>query len=740
MPFWFEPTLSLRNALTELGWEIRLKLPLPASWPVLEEEPPLAAEVVLTPRSGEIPDDSFFTDGSVGIHGGGAAAVAVTPKPTTGAGSILHLPSPRSATHCELVAIRMAVRSGAKAIFSDSLAALATIRDWRTWPVRRQLRCVDRAEVRAILHHADGQLGLLEKVKAHRTDEEAFSDPKALWNEAVDKEAKLAASANSPLWDEQSCFSDPVQMVGENGEWILNVPNAILARWWSIGRSKAAERRPDTLGLLYPAGVEFDWHSSNRAFRAPFVRGDQWIFLVSRASLKWTARARCGALASTARRSKTDGRAEIIPDPICPLCGTAVEDDIHMITSCPATHTASVLEAITNVWRASLRALGAPDALPSLETLRKWALQLAVGLIPMDILSFFGDRSKRTAFFGKISIGMIEWFGARMKERELLRVPPSSPPQASSLRPVSVLPLGPVPSSERTRLWRLRQSINLSSWVSLMGPEVIVDPTSVEAAPAEALMLLWEREFGIFPSAGDYAERVRTWVRALKKAFLEAGEPFSLFAASPRVQAFGEQPPKEHVFFPVMMPSAPEFISAWERFVKPSHTVPGEHLVPPPDHNLVFGGTELGHKGSMNRSETNVNHTKRHRDPRWDSPFGTSETSRVHQRPQSQSLASVFCAHPQPRKRPRRSAPYEGAPLSARARVKWALEELAKERKLAESFLSLCSTSGEGTSWRHCEGAAQLGTAHSRRDVTAHGRATVGSAMTAQDGGSGAVP
>ena len=36
-----------------------------------------------------------------------------------------------------------------------------------------------------------------------------------------------------------------------------------------------------------------------------------------------------------------------------------------------------------------------------------------------------------------------------------------------------------------------------------METNAIVDSTSVEAAPAEALMLLWELEFGTFPSAGD---------------------------------------------------------------------------------------------------------------------------------------------------------------------------------------------------------------------------------------------
>ena len=154
-----------------------------------------------------------------------------------------------------------------------------------------------------------------------------------------------------------------------------------------------------------------------------------------------------------------------------------------MMTDCPATHTSSV-QAVSSVWKASLRGVGGE---PTKDSLRKWCLQLSVGLIPVDLHPLFsGDPSKRSAFFGKLSVGMIEWFGARMRERELLRLnigqrPPSAlqsggsdPPPDPDPRPVP-----PVPASERTRLWRLRQSIDLPSWIRLMGPEALVDSSSV---------------------------------------------------------------------------------------------------------------------------------------------------------------------------------------------------------------------------------------------------------------------
>ena len=144
--------------------------------------------------------------------------------------------------------------------------------------------------------------------------------------------------------------------------------------------------------------------------------------------------------------------------------------------------------------------------------------------------------------------------------------------------PVSVVPhqfpQSRIPSSERTRLWRLRQAIDLSSWIALFGPQAIVDPSSPDAAPSEALLLAWEREFGLFPGAGSPQTRLSTWTNALKKAFQAAGEPFSLFQSLRRCQALGQQPPKEHVFFPIRIPDNPGFREEWDRLLgSPSPSV-----------------------------------------------------------------------------------------------------------------------------------------------------------------------
>ena len=97
----------------------------------------------------------------------------------TGSVESRFLPNARSSTQPELVAIRLAAEKGAKAVYSDSLAALTTLKGWSGWKVARRLKCEDRAEVRAILWKAaEGSLQLLEKVKAHRNDAAAKADPR----------------------------------------------------------------------------------------------------------------------------------------------------------------------------------------------------------------------------------------------------------------------------------------------------------------------------------------------------------------------------------------------------------------------------------------------------------------------------------------------------------------------------------------------------------------------------------
>ena len=251
-----------------------------------------------------------------------------------------------------------------------------------------------------------------------------------------------------------------------------------------------------------------------------------------------------------------------------------------------------------------------------------------------------------------------------------------------------------VSPSERTRLWRLRQAIDLPSWITLLGPDSILDPSSPEAAPAEALLLLWESEFGAFPAAGSRETRLRTWTGALKKAFKAAGEPFSLFDCSTRLQALGELPARAHVFFPVRLPASPGFLEEWGRLIRPSSSAPSCSTL-------------------VRRAP------KRQRSP---PPKKTVFKKRTRQDDPS---------------------PIYSLPTSALERLHCIMSTDSTPHACALSFLSLClgctDNSGDAPWHRRAEEAANdHGTAHSRRDVNAHGRASVGSATLAQGRGIGA--
>ena len=110
---WQDPCDALRAAVEDLGWTVEInwgaKGVSRASWPTIAPEPPpLNAEVVLRPRDGPLSQGAWFTDGSVGRRGGGAAAVEVG----TGNVKTCFVPAARSSTQPELVGIRLAVEQG----------------------------------------------------------------------------------------------------------------------------------------------------------------------------------------------------------------------------------------------------------------------------------------------------------------------------------------------------------------------------------------------------------------------------------------------------------------------------------------------------------------------------------------------------------------------------------------------------------------------------------------------------
>ena len=239
---------------------------------------------------------------------------------------------------------------------------------------------------------------LLEKVKAHRKDAAAKEDPKAVWNEKADREAGRTAASDGvgfTALEEMEEFADVVRMKDSTGRWIVVVDKVVEDCWWEKQRAHIEERRPDSLGKLW-------WQVSNKMFERPVVRGGAWISKAAPGLMKWVARARAGALASRVRMVKTNvvkGPDGGPGDPTCECCGAAAEDDVHLLTGCSDSGTDKVIDKVEEVWRAALekvkqrgRVLGVVDAAaPSRVWFAKFALQWAVGLIPMEAREILGQ-------------------------------------------------------------------------------------------------------------------------------------------------------------------------------------------------------------------------------------------------------------------------------------------------------------------------------------------------------------
>ena len=374
------PNQSLSAALHSLGWTVRRNVTCLRStqWPLLDAEAPYPGSVELTPQDTFENFDAVFTDGSLTKHGG---AAAVCPNDNTTL--LAHIPDARSSTHCELVALCLALSFSPSQILTDSLVSLQLIRRWSTRSVAQTLSCPDRSEVRHFIHLARQLLQppLLEKVKAHAATAIDAGHPKALGNDAADRAAKQATSpSSSPPWvSAAGLFDDPVELLDASGMPVLDVRDRLLLDWW------AAKRRSFTgwKAQLYTATAPIDWPTSSGIFRRPVVSGTQFSHPAPRAVVKWIARIRCGCLATRERlhRHYLNDREQAVSSSTCPCCLSAIETDEHMLAGCPATGTVDCLALMHSAWRdASSTASPPPD-----DWLLVHRFQLLAALIPQSL-------------------------------------------------------------------------------------------------------------------------------------------------------------------------------------------------------------------------------------------------------------------------------------------------------------------------------------------------------------------
>jgi len=165
---WVEPCRAFRAALQAVGWTVRRNRAClrAVGWPVVAAEASYPGEVRLVPEDCFPEEGAGFTDGSVSGCGGAAAV-----EPSGEVVRAVRVLSPRSSTHCELVALALALalEPPPLQVLSDSLVSLRLLERWGTYPARRVLGCQDRMEVRPVVHAAEclASPPLLMKVKAH---------------------------------------------------------------------------------------------------------------------------------------------------------------------------------------------------------------------------------------------------------------------------------------------------------------------------------------------------------------------------------------------------------------------------------------------------------------------------------------------------------------------------------------------------------------------------------------------
>ena len=212
-----------------------------------------------------IPEDWFpdagavFTDGSVAQRGGAAAV-----QPVEGMVRACQVPAPRSSTHCELVALSLALamEPTPPQVLTDSLVSLRLLAQWGAWPTRRTLGSVDRVEARRLIHLARGLplAPCLVKVKAHDAEGIRIGHPRALGNELADQWAKRAASGGDfPMWSAgHGEHGDPVELLDAQGRVVGAVRGALAEVWWLRRHRSQAKARP-WLEQLYHEEKPLDW-------------------------------------------------------------------------------------------------------------------------------------------------------------------------------------------------------------------------------------------------------------------------------------------------------------------------------------------------------------------------------------------------------------------------------------------------------------------------------------------------
>ena len=444
---WLEPTPALRSALNDMGWSVRRNVDClrSANWPQLTPEAGYPGTVLLEPVDQFPMPGAAFSDGSLSGTGGAAVVLEHTED-----SRLATVPYPRSSTHCELVALCVALTLTPvpPRILKDSLTSLRLALSWGRWPVARTLHCADRVEVRQLVHMAV-QLPsppLLEKVKAHDTSAIAAGHPKAVGNDLADQLARRAAEEpGHPVWcSADAPFGDPVELLDASSTVVMDVVPAVHRDRWSQSRRQLVRRRT-WFAEMYPADVPMDWQLSSGIFCRPAVSGGCFVYSVPLLTIKWIGRLRAGCLATGLRRHTQLGPPRV-PTSSCLCYVAAEEDDLHAVAGCNATGSADWLENLTEAWQEAALACRLDVPPPDVGWLEPLRFPLLAALIPAALRTSLplpsGDAAR---FLSRLHRTLAQVTAERLRRRqELLTVLARSSPQPGApLVSVRSCPLPP---------------------------------------------------------------------------------------------------------------------------------------------------------------------------------------------------------------------------------------------------------------------------------------------------------
>jgi hypothetical protein len=257
--------------------------------------------------------------------------------------------------------------------------------------------------------------------------------------------------------------------------------------------------------------------------------------------LKWVARARAGALATHARKLSSG----LASSARCVCCDAPDEDDLHVLTGCPATGSQDCAIQVGRLWlqAAQRRGVQVPP-LPDF-WVTSHLLQLAVALIPASIQNFLVNVawSSRSALLRDYHRSLAEWVAEVLRRREVInaslamsscsrgRGGTAISPVTDRTRQLTVAELRaaeqhrvpPPPSSVprgQRELTALQRSTALTLHLWIKEHRHLRAAAVGQGEASVALLLLWEADHGtFFPcKSAELRTRVSTFANRLMDA------------------------------------------------------------------------------------------------------------------------------------------------------------------------------------------------------------------------------